>query len=58
MTKRRFKIKAGVRPYPGKVLVARVVDDVMVLGHVEISPRETATGERIYYRHELEEIVE
>ncbi|AFU88256.1 hypothetical protein CcrColossus_gp386 [Caulobacter phage CcrColossus] len=58
MTKRRFKIKTGVRPYPGKVLLASYVDDHFVHGHVIISRRETATGERVYSRSEVEEITE
>jgi hypothetical protein len=52
--KRRYRIKEGVRPYPGKVLVTEGAPDdrQRVWGHVRIDGRRMS-GLKGYYLHEL-----
>lgn len=52
--KRRYRIKQGVRPYPGKVLVTEGQPDdrQRIWGHVRVTSQRMS-GLKAYYLHEL-----
>ena len=49
------RIKRHVRPYGGKLFEELRGTEGTAIGWVHVSPAKIATGQRMYYRHELVE---
>ena len=48
------RIKKDVKPYGGKMFEELRGTETTAIGWVHVSPAKIATGQRMFYRHELE----
>jgi hypothetical protein len=53
--KKRYRIKQGVRPYPGRLLIVDGENSGSAWGHVRISDRRYS-DQKTYYKSELDDV--